>query len=195
MSNIPDDEDDDVNLPAMDSEISNLLRHAARLRWDDSAYLLGALQWHCGAEAATPDDEDEDAAERARERSMDLLELWRAWMKRYPDLRAKRVARWSVSDELALGTRLKLRFDFLTSQLKTIDSEVEYTKALQSDEQAFAKQKLAVIRQSAHDLAAWIVRRPPSSSFIVRHASELALGTRERGLCSSSSNPIIPLIS
>lgn len=159
MTNIPDDEDDDVNLPAMDSEISRLLKHASRLRWDDPAYLLGALQWHCGKEAARLDGEDEDAAERARERSGDLLEVWRAWMKRYPDLRAKRVARWSASDELALGTRLKLRFEFLTSQLKTIDSEVEYTEALQSDEQAFAKQKLAVIRQSVHDLAAWIHER------------------------------------
>jgi len=159
MSNIPDDEDDDLNLPAMDSEISSILRYASRLRWNDSGYLLGSLSWHCGAEAARLDEEDESAAGAARERSSDLLELWRQWMTRFPDLRTKRVARWSVSDELALGTRLKLRFDFLSAQLKTIDDEVEYTEAFSDDEQAFAKDRIAALQETLNDLAAWIRER------------------------------------
>lgn len=162
MPSIPDDEDDDVNLPAMDSEVSRILRYAARLRWDDSGYLLGALSWHCGTEAARLDEGDEDAAAAARERSSNLLELWRQWMVRYPDMRAKRVARWSVSDELALGTRLKLRFDFIATQLKTIDDEFEYTEAFSSDEQAFAKRQIAAIRQGIDDLSVWIGEREES---------------------------------
>jgi hypothetical protein len=162
MSRTPDDEEDDLGLPAMDSETLRRLRYAMMLHWDDPAYVLGCFQWACAQQAHELGERDDGATTavgEARKRADELLNLWQTWMRRYPELYEKRVARWTHHDELPLGSRLVVRLSFLMSELHTIANEVEYTDAFQADDQAFAMSQVALIRDHVSKLKEWFEER------------------------------------
>lgn len=162
MARTPDDEEDDLALPAMDSETIRRLRYAMMLHWNDPAYVLGCFQWACAQEAYAFGESEEgittNVAE-ARERSDELLSLWQTWMRKYPELYEKRVARWTDHDELPLGTRLAVRLTFLAAELEMIASEVEYTDAFRTTDQAFAVSEVALIRDHIGKLKEWVEER------------------------------------